>query len=104
MRAQRPSKQPQRFASALWHAIILVHIVSALGGLLLALATHAAAWHGSDTPQSLSCLHASSLFFGAGSLHPRPGGSAAGGSWVGLPVPFGGDGLLVSTAGGSVFV
>jgi hypothetical protein len=48
-----------------------VHIVSGPGGLLFARATHAFAWQGSETPQSASAVHASSLFFGAGSLQAK---------------------------------
>jgi hypothetical protein len=54
-----------------------VHIVSGVGGLLLARATHAFAWHGSETPQSASVVHASSLFRGAGSLQASRGAGFA---------------------------
>jgi hypothetical protein len=37
------------------------------GGLALARATHAGAWHGADTPQSASVWQGSSLRLGAGS-------------------------------------
>jgi hypothetical protein len=52
-------------------AIISVHITSGPRGRALAFATHAGAWQGSLGPQSASVLHASSLFFGAGSLHTK---------------------------------
>jgi hypothetical protein len=41
MSAQRPSKQPHLFTSALSHASISVHIVFGVRGWLFAFATHA---------------------------------------------------------------
>jgi hypothetical protein len=41
MRLQRPSKQPQRFASTLAQSMISVHMVPAVLGLLFAFATQA---------------------------------------------------------------
>lgn len=77
MRAQLPSKQPQRFTSAVAQPRLIVHTVSGFFGRALARATHAGAWQGSEGPQSASDLQGSPLFFGAGSLHSTGSGSGA---------------------------
>jgi len=77
MSAQLPSKQPQRFASAVAQAKLIVQMVSGPRGRAFARATHAGAWHGSEGPQSASVVQASPLFFGAGSLHSASGRGAA---------------------------
>ncbi len=96
MRAQRPSEQPQRLASAVSQPSIMVHMVSAVFGLLLALATQALAWQGSEGPQSASLLHASSLFFAAGRWQARSVGLGS----PGLPRGGGATGSLCTAEGG----
>lgn len=77
MSAQLPSKQPQRFTSAVAQPRLIVHTVSGFFGCAVARATHAGAWQGSEGPQSASDLQGSPLFFGAGSLHSIGSGSGA---------------------------
>lgn len=84
-----------------------MHIVSGVGGRLLLFATHALAWQGSDTPQSASVAHASSLFFGAGSLQAKRasglalslgGGALASVDRVGSDSGAGAGGAIVTSA------
>lgn len=76
-----------------------MHIVSGVGGRLLARATHAFAWQGSDTPQSSSTAHASSLFFGAGSLQAKRAVGSALSLGAGVMEPAGCASALARGAG-----